>query len=120
MLVEISGFRNDQGKAKVCLFNNEKGFPLRPEDAYQVVLADISGQRSRAEFKKMPRGAYAVGVLHDENSNGRMDTNTLGMPMEGVGTSNNPKSFFGPPGFEDARLTVDGADMTVRVIIRYP
>lgn len=63
---------------------------------------------------------YLAGVLHDENGNGRMDTNTLGMPREGVGTSNNPNSVLGPPDFEDARFAASGANMTVRITIRYP
>jgi len=41
-------------------------------------------------------GKYAVSVFHDENSNGKLDTNFLGIPREGVGASNNAKGHFGP------------------------
>jgi uncharacterized protein (DUF2141 family) len=30
-------------------------------------------------------GDYAISVFHDENSNGKLDRNFMGMPKEGVG-----------------------------------
>lgn len=120
LTVDISGFRNNDGAARVCLFDSEKGFPLKAEQAFRTATVDISEKRALAVFRDMPPGTYAVSVLHDENGNGRMDTNALGLPKEGVGASNNPGSILGPPGFEDARFTVGGAEKTVPVTIRYP
>jgi len=40
--------------------------------------------------------------VHDENSNGKMDTNFIGMPREGVGASNNAKGHMGPLKFRAA------------------
>lgn len=120
LTVEISGFRNNDGVARACLYDSEKGFPLKPEHAIRVVSVGIAGNRARAVFRDVPPGTYAVSVLHDENGNGRMDTNSLGMPKEGVGASNNPRSILGPPDFEDARFTYGGGDKTVPVMILYP
>lgn len=120
LTVEISGFRNNDGVARACLYDNEKGFPLKPEYAIRIVSVGITGNRTMAIFRDVPPGTYAVSVLHDENGNGRMDTNALGLPKEGAGASNNPGSILGPPGFEDARFTVSGAEKTVPVTIRYP
>ncbi len=47
-------------------------------------------------------GTYALALLHDENGNGEMDSNFLGLPQEGYGFSNDAKVFLGPPSFEAA------------------
>jgi len=47
-------------------------------------------------FPGVAPGRYAVSVFHDENSNGKMDTNFIGIPREGVGASNNAKGHLGP------------------------
>jgi uncharacterized protein (DUF2141 family) len=56
-------------------------------------------------------GRYAVTVVQDVNSNGKMDTNFLGIPTEPVGLSRNPPApSFGPPKFEDAAFNYSGTE----------
>jgi uncharacterized protein (DUF2141 family) len=40
-------------------------------------------------FDELPSGACAVAVVHDENGNGRLDKNSLGIPTEGYDVPNN-------------------------------
>jgi uncharacterized protein (DUF2141 family) len=47
--------------------------------------------RAVCEFPGVTPGTYAISVFHDENSNGKLDTNLLGIPREGVSASNNRK-----------------------------
>ena len=48
----------------------------------------------------------AVAVLHDEDRNGQMKTNFIGIPQEGWAASNNAEAqTFGPPRFDDAKLS---------------
>jgi uncharacterized protein (DUF2141 family) len=55
-------------------------------------------------FENLPFGTYAVSVHHDINENGRLDKNFFGIPREPFGVSNNPKKFFGPPSFDQAKF----------------
>lgn len=48
----------------------------------------------------LPKGRYAVRIFHDENNNGKLDTNFLGIPKESWGTSNNVKAIMAPPDFK--------------------
>ena len=57
----------------------------------------------------IPKGVYTIGIFVDVNLNNKMDTNFLGIPKEQYGFSNNARGFMGPPSFEDASFTVDGA-----------
>lgn len=62
---------------------------------------NISEGRSKVVFNYLEPGNYAIRFYHDENGNGKMETNVLGMPTEGYGFSNNASSYFGPPDFND-------------------
>ena len=48
-------------------------------------------------FANLPKGGYAVAVFHDEDADGELDTNFVGIPTEAYGFSNNARGVFGPP-----------------------
>ena len=49
----------------------------------------------------------------------KLDTNFLGMPMEGVGVSNNAKSMMGPPKYEDSKFQLNNEELVVNIRIKY-
>ena len=55
-------------------------------------------------LEEIPEGEYAIAVFHDENTNGKLDTNFLGIPKEQYGFSNHAKGQMKPPKFEDAKF----------------
>jgi len=65
-------------------------------------------------FKNLPEKTYAVCVFHDEDSDGKLKTNWLGMPREGVGSSNNAKGRLGPPRFSAAAFPLA---VTLRIVV---
>ena len=117
--IKITGLRSANGNLLVALFNAKKGFPGKYENALKQTNVTAAGSEHVAVFSDVPFGTYAVAVRHDENGNGKLDTNFLGMPKEGVGTSNNPKSKFGPPSFDDASFRLDQGAMELNVNLRY-
>jgi uncharacterized protein (DUF2141 family) len=117
--IKITGLRSTNGNLLVALFNAKKGFPGKYENALRQTSIMAAGSEHVVVFSNVPFGVYAVAVRHDENANGKLDTNFLGMPKEGVGTSNNPKSRFGPPSFDDAAFTLDHGAMELNVNLRY-
>ncbi|MFO1060105.1 MAG: DUF2141 domain-containing protein [Dongiaceae bacterium] len=62
-----------------------------------------------------PPGRYALQAFHDANDNLDIDRNFLGFPTERMGFGNDAKMMFGPPGFEDAAITLtpDGGSTAV-------
>jgi uncharacterized protein (DUF2141 family) len=68
----------------------------------------------------LPPGTYAVASYHDENANGKMDTNSLGVPTEGYGFSNDAQGTAGPPKFAQAAFEFDAkADKTISFSLNY-
>lgn len=110
---------SDQGEILYLLFSSKKGFP--DQDSYSL----RSGKISVMEAKKLglvlsglSKGDYALSVFHDENKNGKLDTNFLGIPKEGFAFSSNPKIYFGPPSFEKAKFQIE-MDRTIKLEFIY-
>ncbi len=117
--VHITGLKNLDGKLGVSLYNSKKGFPGKHEQAYASTLKKISSTSETALFENLPYGTYAVSVMHDENNNGKLDTNFIGIPKEGVGVSNNPKIGMGGPKFKDSVFTLDTKALELTVAMKY-
>ena len=60
-------------------------------------------------FYNLPKGIYAVNVLHDENSNKKIDKGFL-LPIEGIGFSNfNTINLANKPSFKKASFKFDSS-----------
>lgn len=56
----------------------------------------------------LPVGDYAIRFFHDENNNGALDTNWIGIPTEAFGFSNDVQVRFGKPPLADMIFHVLG------------
>jgi uncharacterized protein (DUF2141 family) len=75
--------------------------------------------QARCDFADIPPGRYALAVVHDENMNGKLDTNGLVIPTEGYGFSNDVKGVFGAPAFSAASFAHDGRTLTLTIDLQY-
>ena len=119
LVVEMTGFRNDQGNVSVALFNQGQAYPKSPDKAVAIIYSRIVNKKASATFDQLPAGEYAVSVYHDENNNKKMDTNIFGIPKEGVGASNDARGHFGPPKYQDAKFYFDGTTKSISIRIVY-
>jgi uncharacterized protein (DUF2141 family) len=117
--VEISGLHSDKGQAVCALFTSAKDFPKNPQNAIARTQSAIAHGRAVCEFAAVGPGRYAVSVFHDENANGKLDTNFMGIPREGVGASNNAIGHFGPPKFDAAAFSYSGGTIDLAITITY-
>ncbi|PLX78493.1 MAG: hypothetical protein C0616_14480 [Desulfuromonas sp.] len=101
---EIFGFRSDEGTALVSIFAGSDGFPDNTDRAVANLEVPISEGKATLSTEPLPYGRYGISVLHDENNNGIMDRNLLGLPTEGFGFSGKADVTFGPPEFQEVRI----------------
>ena len=118
--VSMAGFRNEKGVMRISLFDSKRGYPGDHKRALRTGTGSIRSGTATFSFTGVPHGTYAISVLHDENGNGKMDTNAFGIPTEGGGASNDAKARFGPPKFDEAKFVLRDAQLKLRVNIRYP
>ena len=117
--IRVQGVRNSDGLVACALFDRPGPFPGQQNSAACGEALPASAGSMEFVFDDLPPGRYAISVLHDENANGRMDTNFLGMPKEGYGISNGALRRFGPPRFEEAAVVVRPGD-ELSIALRYP
>jgi uncharacterized protein (DUF2141 family) len=105
--VSLTGLRSAKGQVLVCLTANPKGFPDCTKDKSAVRLAVKAANAARFSLTVPASGTYAIALVHDENSNNKMDM-ALFLPKEGFGFSRNPAIGMGPPKFAAASFAVNG------------
>jgi uncharacterized protein (DUF2141 family) len=119
--VEISGLRSDKGQMLCALYSSDQAeaFPKKADKAVARLTAKIAERQAVCDFTGVAPGTYAVSVVHDENSNGKLDTNFIGMPREGVGASNDAKGHMGPPKFSAAAFRYGGGRLDLKIRLNY-
>jgi len=112
--VEVSGVRTGRGHVLVAICTRAEF--LKEHCSFNGLAEARPGTVTIRVTGVLP-GHYAVQGWHDENDNGRIDRDPLGIPTEGIGFSRNAPIRLGPPSFEDAAFTVeaDGAGTALKL-----
>lgn len=119
LTVSVKGFRNSQGNFIATLYNRDGSIPDEKfQKFYMQKKTAITNNASVIVFKNLPAGDYAVGILHDENSNGKIDKGLL-LPVEGVGFSNfNSIGLTNKPNFRKASFNLN-SDKKISIKLIY-
>ena len=118
--VKILNIRNNTGTIDCALFESPVGFPNEfLHSTTNVIIIKIQQTQARCDFENISPGTYAIVVIHDENRNGKLDTNWLGVPTEGYGFSNDAKGVIGAPSFSAASFSYDGRNLDMTISLHY-
>lgn len=104
LTVAVSGLKSNSGTVKVGLYNSEGTFL---KTIYKSLASKITNEKATVTFDNLPEGEYAISTYHDENNNGKLDKNMMGIPSEDYAASNNAKGFMGPPSYKDAKFVIN-------------
>jgi uncharacterized protein (DUF2141 family) len=116
--IRISGLRNASGNLCLSLFNRAEGFPAHPNTDVKSQCVPAK-QASRIRFERLPYGDYAIAVLHDENSDGKVNSGLFGVPQEGFGFSRNPKITLRSPSFQETAIDLNSREQNVPIRLNY-
>lgn len=116
LTIHLHGIRAQTGLVKVALVDSQEAWDGKAAPV-QGEGAPPHGEDASFTFKDLKPGNYAVLITHDENGNGKLDTNVMGMPLEGYGFSNNPQ-VMRKPAWDEARFTVTDSDVAIDVELR--
>jgi uncharacterized protein (DUF2141 family) len=101
LIVVIKNVNDRPGTLMVGLFDSGKTFLKKAMRGEKI---KAKSGTVRAVFKDVKAGEYAISVFHDADEDGKLDTNFIGIPKEGVGASNDAMGTFGPPSYEKAKF----------------
>lgn len=109
--VDVTGIESAEGDVIVTLHNRRKTFP--DGRAFRSVTVPADPKGVAVSFDDLEPGVYAVGVVHDLNRNGHMDTSVIGIPKEPWGVSG--KRTLRKPTFSRSKFRLTGAPLTLTI-----
>jgi len=116
LAVTVTGLHSAKGQLVACLWQDRSGFPsCEKSRTARRITVPVAGATMHLAFAGIAPGAYAVTVVHDEDDNGRLKHNVIGMPEEGVGISNDRG---GMPAFARSLVEV-GPNSAITVRVKY-
>lgn len=99
--IELNNLSSNEGEITLKLFDETQNQIL-------IQTGTIENKKCTIIIDNLKSAKYAISYYHDENSNGKLDKNFMGMPTEGYGFSNNAYSNFGPEPFENMLFEIKG------------
>ncbi len=91
--IDIVEIRNNEGSIMLQLYDVKKNVICQK-------ISPVNNNMCEFSISDLKPGKYAIRYFHDENQNGRLETNLYGKPLEGYGFSNNVTGKFGAPPFD--------------------
>ncbi|WP_223999287.1 DUF2141 domain-containing protein [Aureimonas sp. SA4125] len=119
LALTIEGARSTDGTVAICLWSDGQNFPDCAKSRTAERREIPAGALGRSiVFEGLKPGTFAITALHDENDNGRLDTNLIGIPKEGIAVSNDAMPKFSAPRFAETSFALTG-DASQRITLVY-
>lgn len=112
LTIQVENIKSMEGEIKIGIFADGETFLKKA-----VTGAKVKADKTQLAyvFEGLADGEYAVSVYHDENENGELDSNILGIPTEPYAFSNNARGTFGPPDFDACKFEIDGTHKSITI-----
>ncbi|WP_281078486.1 DUF2141 domain-containing protein [Variovorax paradoxus] len=114
IVVEVRG-AFPPGQVRLALYGSPESFLRKPVATGHANLTDGVAVLS---FSDLSPGRYAFSAYLDLNGNGKLDTNSMGIPIEPLAFSRNARGRMGPPAFEDAAFALEPSGAKIALELR--
>ena len=115
LTVEVLNPKLQQGSINVALYTTAEGW-LKDGQSLAAQRVPVV-EKTVLVFRNLQPGSYAISLFHDENGNGTMDKNAIGIPSERYGFSRDARGMMGPPAFADAAIVL-GTDTSISITLK--
>ncbi len=115
IVIVVRGLRNDQGFVGGGIYADPN---VWTHEGGQVATCHvpIHAGTARCVIRAPGPGRYAFAFMHDEDANGRMNTDSIGLPQEGYGFGNDARGTLGAPSFDSAAYEVHAGQRVERTV----
>jgi uncharacterized protein (DUF2141 family) len=117
LTIEIPNLKNQKGQIEIGIYNKKENFP-HDDGQYRFIIIESNKFSGNYKIQNLPKGEYAIALMHDENADRKCNRNLFGIPKEGYGFSNNIRPSISAPSFEDCKINLD-RNMTINIKLIY-
>ncbi|QNL51648.1 DUF2141 domain-containing protein [Olivibacter sp. SDN3] len=117
--IQVSDIKSSNGQILLAVFKNEESFKSEKPEFRQVFKKSTLKDGKMQLSIELPEGSYGITVVDDENSNGKLDKNMVGIPKEGVAFSNFYLSGMKKPKFGDFSFQLAKPSAQITCKMRY-
>lgn len=82
--VAVDAIESTGGRIVLMLFDQEEEFPREVNKVWKIGKVKPQGEKATYTFSEVPYGTYAIAIFHDENDDGEIETNFMGLPQKRV------------------------------------
>lgn len=112
--LSINKLSSTTAPIKIAVYNSNENFLVKEGRILEFVITP-QGKKASTEITELEYGTYAIVVFQDMNSSGKMDKNSIGMPSEHYGLSNNFVPKLKKPTFDDCKFNYDEKNNFVNI-----
>ena len=114
--IEVTDLKANEGYLNLAVIDRAENWEstAKPVAAF---TARVTGTTMRFTLRDLAAGRVAVRLYQDEDGNGKLDSNMLGIPTEGYGFSGKSGSM-GPPSFDDAAFDLLPSGTTTKISVQ--
>ena len=115
--LEVGNIPLKDGTLWIAWYDNETDFKKGAEGkmAYSQKISIKTQSQSRIVLDNIKAGEYAIRLFFDENGNGKIDTNFLGIPKEAYGFSNNVYPATRAATYEESKMKISTENQIIKI-----
>ncbi len=102
--IRVAGAANPSGVMFLAIYDAANGFNDPSQAIARVRNQIVEGESSFMLRAKDFPAKIAIAAYHDENADGELNRNAIGIPLERYGFSNNARGTLGPPSFNECLI----------------
>ena len=110
----VDNLKTSDGEIEVGVYTPKNKFPDE-DDKFKKYRFKAKKGKIDEMITDIPYGELALAIYHDENNNGKIDKNAIGIPKEPYAFSNNYKPTIKAPNFDNCRFSYNKKSSLVKI-----
>ncbi len=103
LVLEVDNINSAVGYIWIGIYDSEQNYLIKEKGIIEGYQVSRTGKMT-LDIHSLPFGSYAIALFHDENGNGKMDRNFIGIPSEPYAFSKKEKSKWRIPRFKEIQF----------------
>ena len=107
--VVVNNILSDKGIIYIGFYSENQDFPNHSAKHLKKSIYPTKGNKEICV--ELPKGTYAIAVLHDINGNDELDKDIFGIPQEPYGFSKNIHHSFSASTFDECKFRLENENL---------